>query len=56
LVVQAAVVEAHSADRRASLVSLLDEAIAEAERYLQKRAIAAGLPEIRELVAKLPKG
>jgi len=55
LQVQAAVSEAHAGDRRASLLSLLDEAVAEAERYVQKKSLAAGLPEIRELAARLPE-
>jgi hypothetical protein len=55
LVVQAAVSRAAVHDRRASLFNLLDDALAEAERYVLRKGLASGLPEIRGLVAKLPR-
>ena len=54
LVVQAAVKRVTVEDRPALLIGLLDEAIAEAERYVRRKGLAAGLPELRELAANLP--
>jgi len=53
LVVQAAVSGGPAEDHRAVLVSLLSDAVSEAERYVVKEGLADGLPEIRDLVQRL---
>jgi hypothetical protein len=53
LVIQAAVSGGPADDRRGVLVSLLSDAVSEAERYVVKEGLADGLPEIRDLVLRL---
>ena len=53
LMVQAAVPREPVKDRRAVLVSLLRDAVAEAERLAQRKKIAEGLPDIRGIVEAL---
>lgn len=54
LVVQAAVSRDAVEDRRHLLMSLLWEAIAEAERLFAHKGLADGLPEIRRILAAVP--
>jgi hypothetical protein len=52
-VVQAAIPAGVARDREALLLEMLDEAVAEAERYALRKQLADGLPEIRQLVLQL---
>jgi hypothetical protein len=53
LVVQAAVLRAATQDKRTFLLRLLGDVIDEAERYVQKKGLAPGLPEIRGILGRL---
>lgn len=53
LVVQAALPRELTPDPRATLLGLLEEAVAEAERFAARKRIADALPEIRELLHRL---
>jgi hypothetical protein len=54
LVVQAAVSGAALEDGRPVLISLLRDAVDEAEHLVVRRGLADGLPEIRGILANLP--
>ena len=53
LVVQAAVSGSSAEDKQEILIGLLHDAVDEAERYLQKKKLVTGLPEIRGIVDRL---
>lgn len=53
LVVQVAVVSASAEDRRAILISLIHDAVDEAERHLRKKRLAMDLPGIRNIIEQL---
>lgn len=53
LVVQVAVDGVSGEDKQAILISLLHDAVDEAERYLRKKRLATDLPEIRGIVDQL---
>jgi hypothetical protein len=55
LMVQAAVPPASVQDQRSALLSLLYQAVDEAEAYAGRRRIADGLPVIRAILASLPE-